>query len=70
MTVAEAQGFDGWDGLAVWDEDLGGFHTTVARITAPAEPSAASWKIQRQSTALHKKVPEFAPRGADTMEGT
>ncbi len=34
VTVADASGFDVGCGLAVWDAKAGGFHITVARITA------------------------------------
>jgi polygalacturonase len=33
ITVANSEGFAVGAGLAVWDENAGGFHTTVARIT-------------------------------------
>jgi parallel beta-helix repeat protein len=33
VTVADASGFEVGDGVAIWDQDAGGFHTTVARIT-------------------------------------
>lgn len=33
VTLAEPGGFRVGDGVAVWDRDAGGFHTTVARIT-------------------------------------
>lgn len=33
ITVAEATGFKVGDGVAIWDSNSGGFHTTVARIT-------------------------------------
>ncbi len=33
ITVADADGFDVGQGVAVWDDQAGGFHTTVARIT-------------------------------------
>lgn len=33
ITVADAEGFHVGDGVAVWDPNSGGFHTTVARIS-------------------------------------
>jgi len=33
FTVAEAEGFKVGDGVAIWDSNARGFHTTVARIT-------------------------------------
>ncbi len=33
FTVENEQGFDVGDGVAIWDKNSGGFHTTVARIT-------------------------------------
>ena len=33
ITVANADGFKVGDGVAIWDSNSGGFHTTVARIT-------------------------------------
>jgi parallel beta-helix repeat protein len=33
ITLANADGFNVGDGVAIWDKDSGGFHTTVARIT-------------------------------------
>jgi polygalacturonase len=33
ITVVQPEGFDVGDGVAVWDSQAGGFHTTVARIT-------------------------------------
>jgi polygalacturonase len=33
FTVNDATGFDVGDGVAIWDDRAGGFHTTVARIT-------------------------------------
>jgi predicted amidohydrolase len=33
VTVADAAGFEVGDGVAIWDDDAGGFHTTVATIT-------------------------------------
>jgi hypothetical protein len=33
VTVADATGFGVGQGVAIWDDDAGGFHTTVARIT-------------------------------------
>src|SRR6058998_3528800 len=33
ITVAEADGFKVGDGVAIWDSNARGFHTTVARIT-------------------------------------
>ena len=33
ITVANADGFKVGDGVAIWDKNSGGFHTTVARIT-------------------------------------
>ncbi|HZN56815.1 MAG TPA: right-handed parallel beta-helix repeat-containing protein [Planctomycetota bacterium] len=33
ITVADAKGFDVGCGVAIWDSESGGFHTTVARIT-------------------------------------
>ena len=33
VTLSEIDGFDVGDGIAVWDNRAGGFHTTVARIT-------------------------------------
>lgn len=32
ITVADAAGFQVGDGVAIWDRNAGGFHTTVARI--------------------------------------
>lgn len=36
FTVADATGFEVGDGVAIWDNGAGGFHTTVARITGRA----------------------------------
>jgi hypothetical protein len=36
ITVADASGFRVGDGVAIWDDAAGGFHTTVARITGHA----------------------------------
>lgn len=33
VTLAQSDGFEVGDGIAVWDKNAGGFHTTVARIT-------------------------------------
>lgn len=33
ITVADATGFEVGGGVAIWDDNAGGFHTTVARIT-------------------------------------
>jgi hypothetical protein len=33
FTVENAEGFEVGDGVAIWDKNAGGFHTTVARIT-------------------------------------
>ena len=33
ITVADPAGFQVGDGVAIWDKNAGGFHTTVARIT-------------------------------------
>lgn len=33
FTVQNAEGFEVGDGVAIWDKNSGGFHTTVARIT-------------------------------------
>ncbi|MBI4584533.1 MAG: right-handed parallel beta-helix repeat-containing protein [Planctomycetes bacterium] len=33
VTLARAEGFQVGDGIAVWDRESGGFHTTVARLT-------------------------------------
>ena len=33
ITVRDATGFDVGSGVAIWDDQAGGFHTTVARIT-------------------------------------
>jgi len=33
VTLANPEGFEVGDGIAVWDKAAGGFHTTVARIT-------------------------------------
>jgi len=33
ITLKEAAGFEVGDGVAIWDKNAGGFHTTVARIT-------------------------------------
>jgi hypothetical protein len=33
VTVKDAEGFDVGCGVAIWDRNAGGFHTTVARIT-------------------------------------
>jgi len=33
ITLAQPEGFEVGDGVAVWDSNAGGFHTTVARIT-------------------------------------
>ena len=33
ITVRNPAGFEVGDGVAIWDKDAGGFHTTVARIT-------------------------------------
>ena len=33
FTVKNPAGFEVGDGVAIWDKDAGGFHTTVARIT-------------------------------------
>jgi polygalacturonase len=33
ITVAQPDGFNVGDGVAIWDSQSGGFHTTVARIT-------------------------------------
>lgn len=33
VTVTEPNGFEVGDGVAIWDNNAGGFHTTVARIT-------------------------------------
>jgi len=33
FTVTDASGFDVGGGVAIWDKNAGGFHTTVARIT-------------------------------------
>jgi polygalacturonase len=33
ITVADSEGFQVGDGVAIWDSQSGGFHTTVARIT-------------------------------------
>jgi parallel beta-helix repeat protein len=33
ITLANADGFNVGDGVAIWDKNSGGFHTTVARIT-------------------------------------
>jgi hypothetical protein len=33
VTLADPSGFQVGDGIAVWDRNAGGFHTTVARIT-------------------------------------
>jgi parallel beta-helix repeat protein len=33
ITVRDAAGFDVGTGVAIWDDNAGGFHTTVARIT-------------------------------------
>jgi nitrous oxidase accessory protein NosD len=33
ITVSDATGFDVGAGVAIWDDNAGGFHTTVARIT-------------------------------------
>jgi len=33
ITVSDPQGFQVGDGVAIWDSQAGGFHTTVARIT-------------------------------------
>jgi len=33
FTVENAEGFEVGDGVAIWDKNSGGFHTTVARIT-------------------------------------
>lgn len=32
VTLADVEGFDVGDGIAVWDAQSGGFHTTVARV--------------------------------------
>jgi hypothetical protein len=33
LTLAHADGFAVGHGVAIWDDNAGGFHTTVARIT-------------------------------------
>ena len=33
LTVTNAEGFHVGDGVAVWDPNSGGFHTTVGRIS-------------------------------------
>jgi polygalacturonase len=33
ITVADPKGFEVGSGVAVWDDNAGGFHTTLARIT-------------------------------------
>src|SRR5579871_6372836 len=33
ITVEKPEGFEVGDGVAIWDKNAGGFHTTVARIT-------------------------------------
>lgn len=33
VTIENPEGFQVGDGMAIWDENSGGFHTTVARIT-------------------------------------
>ena len=33
ITLSNAEGFNVGDGVAIWDDHSGGFHTTVARIT-------------------------------------
>lgn len=33
FTISDAAGFEVGDGVAIWDKNSGGFHTTVARIT-------------------------------------
>jgi len=33
ITLKQAEGFQVGDGVAIWDKNAGGFHTTVARIT-------------------------------------
>ncbi len=58
FTVQEADGFDVGRGVAVWDGQAGGFHTTVARITGRNgntfsidKPLMADCMIHRKATA-------------------
>jgi hypothetical protein len=51
VTLIHPDGFEVGDGIAVWDSEAGGFHTTVARITGR---SGATFAISR-------------PLGADCM---
>jgi hypothetical protein len=48
VTVKDPSGFQVGDGVAVWDSEAGGFHTTVARITGR---SGNSFSISRPLNA-------------------
>jgi hypothetical protein len=50
FTVENAEGFEVGDGVAVWDKNSGGFHTTVARITG------RKWKHIRHQPALECRL--------------
>ena len=58
ITVRQADGFGVGQGVAVWDNNAGGFHVTVARITgrrgntlAIDKPLMADYMVQNQATA-------------------
>ena len=58
VTVESADGFDVGCGIAIWDSEAGGFHTTVARITgrtgntlAISRPLNADCMVSRKARA-------------------
>jgi polygalacturonase len=58
FTVNEAAGFEVGDGVAIWDDSAGGFHTTVARITGRSgntfsidKPLMADCMVDQHATA-------------------
>lgn len=58
FTVNDASGFDVGDGVAIWDDRAGGFHTTVARITGRTgntfsidKPLMADCMVHQHATA-------------------
>ncbi len=56
FTVEDATGFDVGSGVAIWDENAGGFHTTVARITGRRDNTFSIDKPLMADCMVHNKA--------------
>ncbi len=54
VTVVNAEGFAVGDGVAIWDKDAGGFHTTVARIIGKSGKTFAISRPLNADCMVHR----------------